>query len=864
MRCASVSIGIVAYEHEHYRTSAMRLRFAEEDAEAFHRYATTAWDDAEDVHSVLTAQKASRSAVDQVFQVLASAGHFDLLLVYLSGHGEVDSGGSGWFCLADARPRMTSLDARLLETLLARVNADRVLLFVDCCHAEAVTAGMPFFAFLDERLTRVFVVSSRSNQKAWEDETLRRSLFSDALLRALSTDSKIADVAGLVDLEAGLLPWLREQVPLNAVALKRGAEQNPVAGGLSVDATKLPSVASGSLGRELSIAETVRRRVQRLISVAAIATVAGLVLLDALAYHLAVSGTGEILVRPGLPWTYGLMPFHAGRTADTGLWLTDIEPSRDDTLTALSTGSLSGLGSHLDDQGLRPWLARLQGSIRRTTRASVAALAAGRLEPMEPSDDPPPIEEAVFLARLLGESTDVVAKRMYPLDRKVKLDCAVAASTHRDFTHLLASTQTFERDAAWYAVTAPDDVSERALHLAELVRLAGYRSTDEEQAPEERAAEFRAYAASLWTLFATAVDYDAFVGASRAEIAPLMHGWCRDHASFALAVLADDHQRAAYESEVVDAARPVLAGPAWLSPHRKEYLAYLSLLEFGARGFLGDKARTLVEELVRAGEIDMCSDTPVPAFVKTIALTQRLPQSLIAALLAQMDAPPAQYDFGPLCAFATLAANSKFLDEEIRGQLLQWAREHAVEERTMSEFHRGLGYLAFWGGIAPEHREILIARLSPSSRFPPSAVNYRGEMVITAGDEDALVGLGRVGQVSDLPKDIIERLANSAMGRQHMQGRSEILLGLAARWYGNTHITDLPAAIADRMETARGSATRRHLEVEVAAVHLGTLIESDRRQVALALIDAWRATPEPEIRVSLARTLARATVNLSP
>lgn len=864
MRCASVSIGIGAYEHEHYCTSAMRLQFAGADAKAFHRYATTAWDDAQDVHCFLIDQEASRSAVGQAFQALALRGQFDLLLVYLSGHGEVDGHGSGWFCLADAQPRSPSLDAQFLGTLLGQVSADRVLLFVDCCHAEAVTAGMPFFASLDERLTRVFVASARTNQKAWEDETLRRSLFSDVLLRALSTDSTIADVAGMVDLEARLLPWLREQVPLNAAALKRGEDQVPVAGGLSVAATRLPTVTSRSLGRELSIAETVRRRVRRLVTVAAFATVAGLLLLDALAYHLEVAGTGEILVRPGLRWAYGLMPVHIGRAADTGLRLADVDPTRDDMLAALSTGSLSGLASHLDEQGLRPWLARMQVGIQRARRASVVALAAGRLEPMEPDDDQPPIEETVFLARLMGESVDAVAKRIYPLDRKVKLDCATSAATHLDFTHLLSSTPAFEQDAAWHAATAPDDAPDRALRLADLVRFAAYRSTDDDQGPEQRAAEFRAYAAALWTLIATAADRGAFVRVAQAEIAPLLHGWCRHHARFALAMLADDHQRAKYESQLVEAARPALTGSLGLPPTREQHLAYLSLMELGARGLLAEKALALAEELVRADEVDLCPDTPAPAFVKAVAPTQRLPQSLIAALVARMHTPPAQHDFGPLCAFATLSANSRFLDADVGGQLQRWATENAREERTMSDFHRGLGYLAVWGGLAAAHRDILVARLSPSSRFPPSAANYRGEMVIAAGDEDALVGLGRAAQVSDLPKDIVERLANAAMGRPLLQGRREILLGLAAQWYQATGINGLPGAITDRIEAARGSATRRSLEVEVAAVHLATLTESSRRHIVSALLDAWRATHEPEIRVSLARTVARATAHPFP
>ena len=80
----------------------MRLRYAAADATAFHQYARTAWEDATGVHHVLTDGNAASRAVSDIFKEIRKAGHFDILVVYLSGHGEVGADGAGWFCLAAA------------------------------------------------------------------------------------------------------------------------------------------------------------------------------------------------------------------------------------------------------------------------------------------------------------------------------------------------------------------------------------------------------------------------------------------------------------------------------------------------------------------------------------------------------------------------------------------------------------------------------------------------------------------------------------------------------------------------------------------------------------------------------------------
>src|SRR5439155_10664858 len=98
-----------------------------------------------------------------------------------------------------------------------------------------------------------------------------------------------------------LLAYLREQVPLEAAARKRGYVQEPVMGGLLATPLLLPVVSSKSLGRPLTMSETIRSGVRRILIAVVVASLVGLILLEFLVYYMVVSATGKIVIRPGLP-----------------------------------------------------------------------------------------------------------------------------------------------------------------------------------------------------------------------------------------------------------------------------------------------------------------------------------------------------------------------------------------------------------------------------------------------------------------------------------------------------------------------------------------------------------------------------------
>ena len=69
----------------------------------------------------------------------------DFLLLYLSGHGVLDSNGKLYFAAADTvrtRLRSTAIEAGWLDSVIEHSLARQVVLLLDCCHSGAFPSGM--------------------------------------------------------------------------------------------------------------------------------------------------------------------------------------------------------------------------------------------------------------------------------------------------------------------------------------------------------------------------------------------------------------------------------------------------------------------------------------------------------------------------------------------------------------------------------------------------------------------------------------------------------------------------------------------------------------------------------------------------
>lgn len=855
MRCASISVGIVDYAHQHYRESEMRLRHAAEDARAFSRYAALAGSDESEqgpLHRLLVDRDATPAGLSAAFSDLAAAGPVDVFFLYLSGHGEQGDIDGGWFCLADAQPARRSLAGTRLDELLRPVQANYVFVIIDCCYAEAAVSGMTFFSELGGRSARLLVASARRDQRSWEDDGLRRSLFSDVLLRALSTDSPIATAAGYVDVEAGLFPHLREQVPLIASSRKRGYVQEPVMGGLSSTELRLPTVASRSLGRRLTTAQAIKAGVRRILVGAAAGVVAILLFLDLLVFHLAVDGIGEILVRPGLQFSFGLQPFHPVAAVDTGFRISDIDPQNSAFLRTLADGTSWGFRTHVGEDGLRPWLGTLQPALIRRTQLSTRVLARGEKVAFNVDDDAPPVAEGNFLSRLTGIPVDEVGRELYPQARRVGISCDQDPARSLDFSLISAEPEVFRQDALWATVTAPADAVTRASFLLDLVKLDAYRFFHRKDG-KERLAEFAAFAAAVEAMTTPGPSLEAIRASIKQQWPNLQNTWCYLPGTFALAMTGD----------VASSRLAELGLWATFETYRRDVQGDLATSEqsLAAEGLARLARRrpldaTKMEGLAAGIETDgadLTANIPTHALAWEIATVQSLPERLLAYLVRKVGPPKGEFDFDPLGAAKVLACNAHFLDASTRAVVKDWLEKHATDNRTMSDFHEALGCAGLEWSLTTEQTAILEAQLSPASRFPPRATNYRGETVISATGDAATLALGKVAQRSTLRPPLVDQLASFAASRTDLKWRYEILAGLAHQWYGESD--DGAGSIYRRLASAMSDFVQRNLEIEVAAARLNRISLFQRQAVVTELLRLWRDETEPELRLAIAHLI---------
>lgn len=833
MRIASIAIGIIAYSDPNLASIQARLHFAVDDALAFHRYVTTAWGG--DLHCCLTDRKADLYGLEQAIRTVTAAGPLDLFLLYLSGHGEVGAH-EGWFYLADATSGKPSLTSSEIDRLLSMIDTCQVLVIADYCYAEASMAGSRFFAALEGRSARIYIASARSGQKAWEDTKLKRSIFSDVLLKAMASGSPLAGRDGTVDVETRLIPYLREQVPLEAAVRKRGTVQEPVTGGSASGPIWLPTVAARDMRRNLSISDTLRMRLRRILAVGAIVVLAAWMIADLLVYHLAVGPNGMILVRPGLAALYGLTPYHLSKEVDTGFAVQDLSPRDQDAFRRLSRGSELGFTTRKDRNGLALWLSQMEPVLTSSSAARARMLAFADTPKIE-IDDPPPVWEAAFVAYASATEPRSIADRVYPVPLPVEVDCGRPVGGQLDFTLLNVPADVFARDLAWRVLRIED-----ARHQGEIIQLVtavAYRSAHAGQAAQiGRDTEALAAAAVQMT------------SRSWPQL-PDLNGWCEGApAALVRALTGDDQTRAGAEAALVAGLPSAPSPPGEDLPHL-QMAAVAALTALVSRGSLQDRT---VEEIVasfdRSGE-PLGLDTPLNRLLFETAAHQPLPQHFRARIFELLRREEGAADFEAIEGFRLLTRNASHLTSVERSALRTWLNREGEANRTLSHLHEGLGYLALVMPLRPEEIAWLVARLSPYSWLPHQAVSYRGETIISASDGEAVVALARVNQRQPLEGEVIERLLTIAAHRTDLQERPVMLrgLGLANERFDRE--------IVERLSSQKTSHVMRRLYVDIAAEQLRVMPPDERARILSNLFQRWQRSRAPELRLALSEIIGR-------
>ena len=402
---------------------------------------------------------------------------FDLFVGYLAGHAIKRDDDDFNFCLHDGDIEDGSqrgiLSGTDIDHAFARVSARTSILFLDCCHAEGIVAGTSYFRSLEGDRARLFLVSARSDQRAWEDDSIGQGLFSNAVTQGLADGSKIAAPDGFVDVDR-LFARVSENVAARVFSRKSEARQEPIRVGVTAAPVRLPAASVTALEDQISTYNALILSLRGWLRSVLLMAVATAVVTDFSFQHLAVDADGDIVARSGM---HLLDPFRRtlpGGIVDTGFDVDDIAP-RDEVDTsnhdALRDGRL--LANRLRD--LRGWPNRLGPLLKPRVHASMSLLLSGELPASEgifESTMHPPLEELAALISLRAiETIDAVARSLGYRVPEESFDCATDVSQTLDFTHLNPTTDAFLKELDWRIVLAKD----RSRALATAGRLVAYR-----------------------------------------------------------------------------------------------------------------------------------------------------------------------------------------------------------------------------------------------------------------------------------------------------------------------------------------------------------------------------------------------------
>lgn len=331
------------------------LRYAEADVEGVDAYLKACWPKPSDRVVIRVPEgRATAAALEDAFTKLADQGPYELLVVFLSGHGIVEGGHRGFLLQPDSPDLgLSLLEPDAFDRLLSRPRAERTILILDCCYAEALLSQIRFFSVLGSDRARLFIGSSRASQLTWEEERAGHGVFTAHLLDLLNTGSSasLGSRREVLDVDGELFPILCRQVPLYVLEHKQ-AEQEPVKGGLSSAAVKLPVAVARRRLRERTPLRTALRRIRQIAIGGALAGLAFLVFAYSMLDYIEPDQSGTLVVRHGTRWLEPVFRYLSPIRVYTGIPVTELSPNPAASYP-LQVGDSTGIWTHLHSQPAR-------------------------------------------------------------------------------------------------------------------------------------------------------------------------------------------------------------------------------------------------------------------------------------------------------------------------------------------------------------------------------------------------------------------------------------------------------------------------------------------------------------------------------
>ncbi|MGO9682413.1 MAG: caspase domain-containing protein [Beijerinckiaceae bacterium] len=371
---ASLAIGIDEYPNGFYQGQESPLTCASADVGRIHAWISSTFPRDSSNHAALRNSEATYAAIRSAFEVIARLQDLDFVLVYFAGHGRRTKEGAS-FCAYDHTADGPKLDVQSIDDMLSSVRAKNVLLFLDCCHAEAVLWRSEFFSRLEGARSRLFVASCQADQLAYEDDLVRSStdasgssLLTVALFEKFGEATRVG--SGHIAINEDLFPYLKRRVPALAFRLKKRARQEPVSGGLSSDNIYLP-IAPLIRPPPTTFRALLARWRSLIVGTCAIAALL-IVAIYIATWHLEFSSRGNLALFQGPSWLPSL-PGDLLLRSELPLSLTDITEESSFRSAALSR-KIEGVWWQTGRLGQRRWLQVVEGALKPGIDAYLTAL----------------------------------------------------------------------------------------------------------------------------------------------------------------------------------------------------------------------------------------------------------------------------------------------------------------------------------------------------------------------------------------------------------------------------------------------------------------------------------------------------------
>jgi hypothetical protein len=737
------------------------------------------------------------------------------------------------------------------------LNAVRSVLILDCCFAEAIVRQADYFRQLGTSEARLFVASSRADQRTWEDDGVQHGIFSAHLLDLLNSGNSIqlGQPKDRLDVDGELFPVLCAQVPLYVFEHKQ-QRQEPVKGGVSMRPVLLPVAREARRFSERTAFGTALRRVRQLAAATAVGAFALLALTYTFAYYVEVDRSAHVRLRHGVKWLEPVFGRISYDRLDTGIQAAELstDPERRYVVQA---GALSGLWTQSSSASYRAWYDALRPHLdyRAAMRYDVLADAADRtrITQLTKMSQPADVELAAWALLDRGDSQRLEQVLQYvlganrvdplvsPLDRQ-EMDFSVLDQTPADLA-------AFASALRYAAAINPERTFTAYVGFLKACSMWLIHSKPEQRGRETQRRVVEDVVSVLHTLAKSRLDLGEASSLSPYMVETLEGLAAAGHALLARQAL----QRVlAATGKVSDQSVQEALAAFHGESQDTQQAAALRQLRQGLDG--SERARSTVEQVVqRFADAGITEHTDLTAFLIAAAEKRSLSPAIVRSLLmkAQEAVERGADEFVDSEYARILAHGMSQVPEASRGLVYELidriGRHRPAMSGTMAEIYAALARQKLeTNGMV--QRIIAQASLAkPSDAFQTTSPAPGLQIVVGPGPWlYALAVLGTHRTLPDAAVAVLEKhAANPGLRAAIARALLNQTVWRSYRCWETGCRDVLVAQVQD--------AERRSLLVGVIVEALGRISLPQFQQAMQRLDDERRSEIEPEVRIALGR-----------